>query len=368
MKVKSALATLEPYRGEISRRELARRLGLKEDEILPLHANENLFIEREWVKERVLEALEMVDPRMYPDPQNIEVREALAKHYKVREEEVVIGSGADELIDGISRCFIDKGEQVVVLEPTFQVYKISAVLHGGICKSILLKEEDFSIDVPKLLSELDEKVRVLYICSPNNPTGNQHEREVVREVIENVNCLVVLDEAYVEFADYSLSNLIRDYENLIVLRTFSKAFGMAGLRLGVALSNEEVANFLRKGLQPYNVNVIAQYTALTMLKHWDYVARKIEEIKEQRKILWEKLSEIEGLKVYPSRANFLLIRIMKKNVSAKKVQEGLMMKGILVRERSGLPLLDNCLRITVCPSRGAEKLLSALKEMLQGEG
>ncbi|MBS7246951.1 MAG: histidinol-phosphate transaminase [Candidatus Jordarchaeales archaeon] len=363
MKAKKDLMKVEPYRGELSRRELARRLGLKEEEILPLHANENLFIEKEWVKERIKEALEKIDPRMYPDPQNVEVRRALAQYYGVDEEEVVMGSGADELIDGISRCFIESGEQIVTLDPTFQVYGISAMLHGGRCKSVLLKE-DFSIDVARLLSELDETVKVLYICSPNNPTGNQHEKGVVEEVIGKANCIVVLDEAYVEFADYSLSKLIHEYDNLIVLRTFSKGFGIAGLRFGVALSNQEIADIMRRGLQPYNVSNIAQYTALTLLEHWSYLAEKINEIKRQREALLKELSEIEGLKAYPSKANFILVRIVKRGVRAEDVQKKLMMKGILVRDRSGLPLLDNCLRITVCPNHMTERLTSALKEAL----
>ncbi len=363
MRAKKGLTKIKPYRGEVSRRELAQRLGLREEDILPLHANENLFIEKEWIKERIREALEKVDPRMYPDPQDVVVRRALAQHYGVNEEEVLIGSGADELIDGISRCFIESGDQIVTLDPTFQVYGISAMLHGGRCKSVLLRE-DFSVDVARLLREMDETTKVLYICSPNNPTGNQHGRDVIEEIIGNVDCIVVLDEAYVEFADYSLSKLIHDYDNLIVLRTFSKGFGIAGLRFGVALSNQEIVDIMRRGLQPYNVSNIAQYTALTLLENWGYLAEKINEIKRQREVLLEKLLEIEGLKVYPSKANFILVRVLKRGVRAEDVQRSLMMKGILVRDRSNLPLLDNCLRITVCPSYMTERLTSALKEAL----
>ncbi|MBS7288622.1 MAG: histidinol-phosphate transaminase [Candidatus Freyarchaeota archaeon] len=363
MKAKEALRKLEPYRGELSRRELAQKLGLREEDVLPLHANENLFVERDWVKEKIREALERIDPRIYPDPQNIEVRRALARHYGVKEEEVVMGSGTDELIDGISKCFIEPNEQVVTLDPTFQVYGISALLYGGRCKSFLLRE-DFSIDVPRLLNELDRTVKLLYVCSPNNPTGNQHEKEIIEEILKNVDCIVVLDEAYVEFADYSLSKLIHTYDNLIVLRTFSKGFGIAGLRFGVALSNQEIADLMRRALQPYNVSNVAQYTALTLLENWSYLAEKIKEIKKQREKLQEELSEIGGIRVYPSKANFILVRVVKKGVSAEDVQKNLMKKGILVRDRSKLPLLENCLRITVCPSHMSERLTSALKEAL----
>ncbi len=363
MKAKKELMKLEPYRGETSKKELARIFNLREEDILPLHVNENLFVEKEWVRARVREALEKIDPRMYPDPQNLEVREALAEHYGVSEEEVVIGNGADELIDCVCKCFIEKNDQVITLDPTFQVYSISAMLYGGKHKSVLLEKESFAIDVAKILSKLNKRTKVVYICSPNNPTGNQHGREIIEKVLEEANCIVVLDEAYVEFADYSLSKLIHNYDNLVVLRTFSKV-GIAGLRFGVALSNREIADAMRRALQPYNVSSIAQYTAITLLENWDYIAEKIEEVKKQRERLQEGLAKIEGVKVYPSKANFILIRITKRGLTALEVQRKLMTKGILVRDRSSLPLLENCLRITVCPSHMAERLLSALREAL----
>nr|HDO80331.1 histidinol-phosphate transaminase [Candidatus Bathyarchaeota archaeon] len=363
--VRRILMNLKPYRGETSRVELARLLGVPPDYILPLHANENLFIDEEWVKENIVEALKRIDPRMYPDPQNVEVCEVLAQHYGVHKEEVVIGNGADELIDGISRCFIENGDTVVTLDPTFQVYELSATLYGGVHKSVLLRG-DFSIDTEHLLNVVGD-AKLIYICSPNNPTGNQHEESVIREVLENTNSIIVLDEAYVEFADKSLSGLIHEYENLIVLRTFSKAFGIAGLRFGVALSNPESADFMRRVLQPYNVNSIAQYTVLSLLDNWEYVAGKIEEVKREREKLRRDLSRIEGIRVYPSKANFLLVRVIREDIDATTVQGKLMEKGILVRDRSNLPLLGNCLRITVCPKPMSERLILALKEVLSGE-
>lgn len=364
--VRSIVSSFKPYQGEINPDELAKRLGLTAEEILPLHANENLFIEKDWIIERVKEAITTLDFRSYPDPETIEARNVIADHFGIESSEIVLGNGADEVLDILAKVFIDPGCETIILEPTFGIYGMCTLLLNGKPKGVLLNE-DFSPNVNAMLEALTPKTRMIFVCSPNNPTGNQYSKEDIKRLVEESGCIVAVDEAYADFADYTLIKWIHEYENLIVIRSFSKSFGIAGLRIGFAATNSALAETIRKTVFPYNVNKLAQKMIPILTKYWDYLSQKISEIKKEREFLYNQLIRNGNLKPYPSQTNFMLVKVVKPNFTAKSLQSRLLDKGILVRDRSGLPLLDNCLRITLAPRPVNQRLLECIDEIFAEE-
>ncbi|MEM2133229.1 MAG: histidinol-phosphate transaminase [Candidatus Jordarchaeaceae archaeon] len=364
--IRQIVLGFKPYQGEISPEELAKQLGVSKEDILPLHANENLFIEKEWILEKTREAISTLDFRSYPDPETVETREAIAEHFALESSEIVLGNGSDEVLDILTKVFIEPGNETIILEPTFGIYRFFTLLLNGKPQTVLLNE-DFSPNVEAVLKSVTPKTRIIFLCSPNNPTGNQYPKEDIKRIIEESGCIVAVDEAYADFADYTLLKWINDYENLIVLRSFSKSFGIAGLRIGFAATNSELAEIIRKTVVPYNVNKLAQKMVVVLIESWDYLRQKILEVKKEREFLYNQLNKNESLKAYPSQANFLLLRVIKPHCTAKSLQNKLLSKGILVRDRSDLPLLNNCLRITLGPRKINQRLLDSIKEALSEE-
>lgn len=360
--VRGIVSSFKPYQGEINPDELAKKLGLATEDILPLHANENLIIEKEWLLGKVSEAISTLDFRSYPDPETIEARDVIAEHFGIESSEIVLGNGADEILDILTKVFIDPGCETIILEPTFGIYYLCTLLLNGKPKGILLNE-DFSPNVDAVLDALTPKTRIIFVCSPNNPTGNQYTKEDVRRLVEESSCIVAVDEAYADFADYTLIDWIHKYENLIVIRSFSKSFGIAGLRIGFAATNSNLAETIRKTVFPYNVNKLAQKMIPVLVKSWDYLSQKISEVKKEREFLYSQLAKNGNLKPYPSQTNFLLVKVVKPNYTAKSLQSRLLDKGILVRDRSDLPLLGNCLRITLGPRTVNQRLLECITEI-----
>ncbi|MHA1208373.1 MAG: histidinol-phosphate transaminase [Candidatus Freyarchaeota archaeon] len=360
--VRGVVSGFKPYQGEINPSELAKRLGVPTEEVLPLHANENLFIEREWILEKVREAVSSLDFRFYPDPETIEARQAIAEHFGLESSEIIMGNGTDEVLDILAKVFIDPGCEAVILEPTFGIYRLCTLLLNGTPRGVLLNE-DFSPNVEAVLNAVTPKTRIIFVCSPNNPTGNQYAADDVKRIVKESGCIVVVDEAYADFADYTLLGWIHNYDNLVVTRTFSKSFGIAGLRVGFAAANSALADTIRKTIFPYNVNTLAQRMVTLLLESWDYLSEKISEVKREREFLYSQLARNENLEPYPSQTNFLLVRVVKPGYTAKTLQSKLLNRGILVRDRSGLPLLDNCLRITLGPRPVNIRLLESIEEI-----
>ncbi len=360
--VRGIVSAFKPYQGEINPTELAKTLGFSTEDILPLHANENLIIEKEWLTEKVLEAVSTLDFRSYPDPETVEARDAIAGHFGIESSEIVLGNGADEVLDILAKVFIDPECETIILEPTFGIYYLCTLLLGGKPQGILLNE-NFSPNVDAVISAVTPKTRIIFVCSPNNPTGNQYSKEDIKRLIEESGCIVAIDEAYADFAEYTLIEWIHKYDNLIVIRSFSKSFGIAGLRIGFAAANSTLAETIRKSVFPYNVNKLAQKMIPVLIDSWDFLSQKISEVKREREFLYGQLSKNENLKPYPSQTNFLLVKVVKPNYTAKTLHSRLLDKGILVRDRSGLPLLNNCLRITLGPRAINQRLLESINEI-----
>ncbi|RLF15013.1 MAG: histidinol-phosphate transaminase [Thermoprotei archaeon] len=333
--------------------------------VIELDANENLVIDEAWAKAVLIEAAKSVDPRLYPKAYGGEALRALSEHLGVDERNLAVSNGSDELIEMAVKAFIDRGNTAVIVEPTFEVYGLVVSAAGGLVKPVLVKPESFELDVDSIV-EASREAKLVFLCSPNNPTGVQYREEQVAEIAERCRrSLVVVDEAYADFAGSSLMELALRLDNVLVLRSLSKSAGMAGLRIGYAVSSPQVIEALRKVDLPFRVNSVAQRALGLVLADWRRVEGFLERVRKLREELFKALSSIEGVKPYPSKANFLLVRVVKQGLTSSKVYARLLSKGFLVRDRGKLPLLENCLRITVGPKEVNERLVEALREVVE---
>ena len=297
----------------------------------------------------------------YPDPLQEEVKKALERIKGVRAEQMFLGNGSDEAIDLVYRIFCEPGkDNVVAIEPTYGMYGVCAEVNNVAYRRVLL-DEHFDLVADRVLEATDELTKVIWLCSPNNPTGNVFAKEDLLWFLDNVNAMVIIDEAYIDFSEKgTMVEMLDKYPNLIVLQTFSKAWGQAAIRLGIALASEEVIGYFNKVKYPYNVNILTQQHAIKVLNDVDRKERNVAEILAQRDILRDLLLSVPCVKeVYPSDANFLLCRVS----DADAIYAYLQHKGIIVRNRNRVTLCANCLRITVgTPTENAE-IYETLKEI-----
>jgi histidinol-phosphate aminotransferase len=295
---------------------------------------------------------------IYPDPEQRELREALAEYVGLAASYIVAGSGSDELIDLILRLFIEPGDKVINCVPTFGMYPFSTEVCGGRIVNVS-RDENFAIDLARVKAAVDEKTKVIFIASPNNPTGNITPQQDILALVET-GIVVVVDEAYYEFSRVTVAPLVPHYDNLIVLRSFSKWAGLAGLRLGYGIFPQRLAELICQIKLPYNINVAAQIAALESLKDADYFRDTIKAIIEERQRLIDKLNGLGLVKPFPSQANFVLCSTL--DGEAERIHRQLKQRGIFVRYFD-TPKLENCLRISVGKPEHTDALIDALKEI-----
>ena len=297
----------------------------------------------------------------YPDPLQAEVKALLAPIKKVRQSQIFLGNGSDEAIDLVYRIFCRPGiDNVVAPAPTYGMYQVCADINDIEYRAVPLTD-GYQLDMPAMKAAIDQNTKAIWLCSPNNPTGNVFAKDDLLWFLDNVNAMVVVDEAYIDFSDKgTMVEMLDKYPNLIVLQTFSKAWGQAAIRLGIALASEEVIGYFNKVKYPYNVNILTQKHALKVLEDVAKKERNVAEILVQRDVLRDLLLSLSCVKeVYPSDANFLLCKVSDANVIYAYLQQ----KGIIVRNRNRVTLCDNCLRITVgTPTENAE-IYETLKDL-----
>lgn len=297
----------------------------------------------------------------YPDPHQLKLKERIAQIKEVNPEQIFLGNGSDEPIDLLIRAFCEPGvDNILIPQPTYGMYTVSAEINAVEIKSINLTS-DFDIDLSPTKAAWNEKTKLLFLCSPNNPSGNLLDKTKIETLLQNFPGLVIVDEAYIDFTDSpGFLPLIATYKNLVVLQTLSKAWGLAAIRLGMCFSNKEVINILNKIKPPYNISILTQDVALESLKEIERKDNWVKAIKTEREILRAELSKLKIVeKVYPSDANFLLVKVK----NAKTTYDALVTKGIITRDRSTVVLCENCLRITVGTSAENKGLLKELREI-----
>lgn len=295
----------------------------------------------------------------YPDPLQNEVKELLSKIKAVPTECIFLGNGSDEAIDLVYRCFCEPAvDNVVAIEPTYGMYAVCADINNVEYRPVLLSE-DYQMSADKVLAACDENTKVIWICSPNNPSGNDIDRDEILKIINTFDGIVVIDEAYSDFSVQKAFRLeLQQYPNIIVLNTMSKAWGCAAIRLGMAFASREIIDVFNKVKYPYNVNLLTQEKAIELLKDTTDVQHWVGILLEERQRVMDAFAQLPICeKVYPTASNFFLAKV----TDAQKIYDYLVEKGIIVRNRTRIQLCNNCLRVTIGTKTENNELLGALR-------
>ncbi|MBA4154355.1 histidinol-phosphate transaminase [Flavobacterium sp.] len=297
----------------------------------------------------------------YPDPKQLSLKQVLSKQKKVAETSILIGNGSDEVLDLILRAFCEpKEDNVITHPPTYGMYGVLSQLNAVENREVFLTA-DFQLDVDEILNQVTNQTKIIFLCSPNNPTGNSFSRASIEKIVKSFQGFVVIDEAYIDFSTQeSWLTQLETYPNLIITQTLSKAYGLAGIRIGVLYASPAIISILNKIKPPYNINSLSQRQAILSLNQSDKLKNDLAALLGLRTILIEELSKLSFVvKVFATDANFILIRVDDANLRYQQ----LLSKGIVVRNRSNQPLCENCLRITIGTRKENEQLLTILKQL-----
>jgi histidinol-phosphate aminotransferase len=365
MKAASRILEMQPYRPIEPVQILAKKSGLPVEKIVKLDANENPYGPSPSVRS-ALEKLDYIN--IYPDPESRDLRARLGEIYGVPINNLLAGSGADELIDLLLRVLLDPGDTVINCPPTFGMYPFDTKLNNGECINVF-RQKNFSLDLPEIYKAVEKyKPKIIFVCSPNNPDGSLLTEEEF-EFLISLPSLIVLDEAYIEFTqqnfDLGAANShikqISIRNNLVILRTFSKWAGLAGLRIGFGAFPAWLMESLWKAKQPYNVNIAANTAALVSIKDRANLAKNIGKIQEERVRLSENLAKFTQLSPFPTNSNFILCKV--KGISAKLICDSLASRGIFIRYYDSESLQD-CIRISVGRPEDSDSLMKGLEAII----
>ena len=356
---------LDVYEGVEPVEVMAERAGIPPEKIIRLNGNENPY----GPSPAVAKALaEFPNFNHYPDPEQRQLRQALSGYVGVDPERIIAGNGSDELIDMLFRMFIGPGDNIINLTPTFGMYSLGAEICGGQAMSVP-RDAEFEIDLEGVKLAITPRTKAIVVCSPNNPTGNMPREAEVRALLDT-GILVIVDEAYYEFSGQTLMPLLDEYPNLVVLRTFSKWAGLAGLRIGLGAMHPDLARTMMSVKPPYNVNLAAETALIASLDDMPALLERVNAIVAERERMYGLLSAIPTVKPYPSRANFILCQLPEG--SGQQVFEGLCNRGIFLRHWNN-PRLKDCVRTSVGFPEENDAVAAALTELtyslsLEGEG
>ncbi len=296
----------------------------------------------------------------YPDPQQKQLKQKLSSIKNISAENIFVGNGSDEAIDLLIRAFCNPAvDNILIFPPTYGMYEVSAEINDVAINKVLLTK-DYQLDVDAVKNEINDNTKIIFVCSPNNPTGNLLKTESIELLLNNFKGIVVVDEAYIDFAGITSWSLrLNEFPNLVVLQTLSKAWGLAGLRIGFAYASKEIIHVFNKIKPPYNISEATQQLALQALQNENQAKEKTNILIQQKERLLKEFKQFDFIKqIYPSDANFILLKVN----DAKRLYQYLVSKNIVVRNRSSQPLCENSLRVTVGTPEENDTLLNALKE------
>ena len=334
---------------------LAEKAGIPADQIIKLNGNENPY----GASPRAMEAVAVAPLHIYPDPRQHKIREALSEYTGIGAEYILAGAGSDELIDLLFRLFVSPGDRILDCDPTFAMYSFCARVAGANI-GMLPRDRHFGIDVDALVHDVDDRTKLIFVSSPNNPTGNLASEAQVTELL-GTRLIVVVDEAYYEFSGQTLVHLVREHENLVVLRTMSKWAGLAGLRIGYGVMSPRLVEHIIDIKSPYNVNIAAEAALLASLDDAPALLENVKRIVAERERLFGRLEKLPGVTPWPSFGNFILCQFPPHR--ARVVYEGLARRGIFVRTFSTERLRD-CFRVAVGTPDQTDAFLGALAELV----
>ncbi|MCX7884713.1 MAG: histidinol-phosphate transaminase [Caloramator sp.] len=329
---------------------------------IKLDANENPYDIFKNYKDVFIKEISKINLNRYPDSYCKSLRHKISEYTMINEDNIICGNGSDEIIQMILNAFIGKNDNIIIHVPTFPMYKIYAdILEANTIE--VSCDDEFKINIDEIIKKaIEYKAKVIFLCNPNNPTGNSIKREEILKVINETESIVVVDEAYYEFLGETVIDKIYDEERLIVLRTLSKAFALAGARIGYAAAQNNIIDALNKLRSPYNINTFSQIAAVTLLENIDAVKESIKKINEEKEYMESCLKDIPGIKVYKGCANFLLIRFKNFDKVIKLLLEyKISVKSYLKGE------LKNCIRVTVGSRYENDKFIDVVKRVINNE-
>ena len=349
------------YRPSEPVEELAARLNIPLDSIIKINANENLFLPKPALQRILAEAVAETDPRLYPGGEESVLAGKIARLHGASPDQIILAAGGDQIIDLAMSSLLKKGDTVLVIAPTFSMYPRTANIKGMNYRTVSL-DRRFEFDGERVLAA-SEGASLIVLCNPNNPTSNQFPRDEVMKVVEGFQGFVLIDEAYAEYGEYTLIPEALGHENLIILRTFSKAYGLAGLRLGYGVTNIVLARILaERYMMPFSVPNFVLRVGAMLLDEREMVLDAIEEVKRERVNLVGSLNQIEWVEAFPSDTNFVLFAINKPYL---EVYDRLLEKGVIIRKIGAVPGYTDCLRVTVAPREITQRFLEALVEVME---
>ena len=349
---------LKPYHGVDPMEVIAERAGIPAEQVIRLNGNENPYGPSPKVNE-ALGSFQFYNH--YTDPEQRKLRSVLSKYLGAPEERIVAGNGSDELIDLLLRMFLGPGENIIIPSPTFGMYSFTADICGGEAVSVP-SDENFEIDVEAMVVAMTDKTKAVFLASPNNPSGNIASSSQIRAVLETGR-LIVVDETYYEFCGQSVMPLMEEYPNLVILRTFSKWAGLAGLRIGLGVMQEEIAQTMISMKPPYNVNTAAEVALTASLEDTSVLLDRVKAIVAERERMMGLLQKIPGIKAWPSQANFILFSLPEGQ--GERIFEGLCNRGIFLRYFN-TPQLKDFIRSSVGFPHETDAVVAALTELVEG--
>lgn len=365
MKARKIVDEMDSYVPGRSQDEIAQDFNLNKDDIIKLGSNENPWGPSPKAMEAIKNEIKSIN--RYPESQLKELVSEIAEYAGVKDSQVIIGGdGADEIIDVLAKTFIDEGDEFIVPLPSYMYYEYLLQQYGA--KPVYAKWdlEKNELDVDSIFEAISDKTKMMFLCSPNNPTGTLIDKDVLVEIAsKNPEILIVIDEAYFEYSEVTNKDLINDFDNIFIIRTMSKVLGLAGMRIGYGLACEEIIEYMHRIKPVFSLTRLSFVAALNTFRDKQYIEDSIKKGIESRQYLYDEVSKIDGLHVFPSKSNFMLIDVRKTGFTASELAHELMKRGIIVRDCTSFKGLDEYwIRISICTLEEDEKFIEILKEVL----
>ncbi|MGB9980409.1 histidinol-phosphate transaminase [Methanobacterium sp.] len=364
VKVKETVKKLDPYVPGKSIPEIAQKYNLDPEMIIKLGSNENPLGPSKKVTEAIKDNLHLIS--QYPETNLEPLKEKVALYSGVDSSNIIMGGdGADEILDVLGKTLIEPGDEFIVPLPSYMYYEFTLKIHGGVPVYARWDMKKNKLDVDSIIAALSEKTKIIFLCTPNNPSGTLIDKEDIKRVLESTDALVVADEAYFEFSEVNNVDLIKDYDNLLLLRTFSKVFGLSGMRIGYAISNPEFIEYMHRVKPVFSLTKLSYEAASAVLDDEEYIKESIDIGIQSREFLYENMSKLDKLEVYPSKANYLLVGVKKTGMTSSEFAEELLKRGVIVRDCASFKGLDDYwVRVSVGTMEEDARFIDILEDLI----
>jgi len=365
MKARQIVEEMDSYVPGKSQDEIAADFNLKKEDIIKLGSNENPWGPSPKAVKAIEDEIKSIN--RYPESQLHELVSEIANYSGVKDSQVIIGGdGADEIIDVLAKTFIDDGDEFIVPLPSYMYYEYLLKQYGATPVYAKWDLDENRLDVESIYDAITPKTKMIFLCSPNNPTGTLIDKEILMDIAgKNPDVLIVIDEAYFEYSEVTNKDLINEFDNIFIIRTMSKVLGLAGMRIGYGLACEEIIEYMHRIKPVFSLTRLSFVAALNTFRDKDYIEESIRKGIESRQYLYDEISKIEGLNIFPSKSNFMLIGIKDTGFTAAELALELMKRGIIVRDCTSFKGLDEYwIRISICTLEEDEKFIEILKEVL----